>query len=121
MKKKILLAITFCLFAFNAFANTCEPPTEEEIIMYWSNPNANPSLPRMPMEIPDVFLSDHSVSITGSHQDFTFELIDEDGNFVFQTQFLSSMTSVVVPNTISGSYELRLVSDNGYFYGLITL
>lgn len=119
--KRFLFAITFSLFVFNVHASTFYPPTGEDIRMYWSNPTSLPSLPRMPIEIPEVSLSDHNIIIFDSHQDFMLQLIDEDGNAVFQCCFLSSMSSVVIPESYCGSFELRLVCGSGYFYGYITL
>lgn len=119
--KRFLIAITFSLFVFNVHANTFYPPNGEDIRMYWSNPTSTPSLPRMPIETPEVSLSEHGVRISGSHQDFMLQLIDEDGNTVFQCFFLSSMSSVVIPEFYCGSFELRLVCGGGYFYGYITL
>jgi hypothetical protein len=53
----------------------------------------------------------------------TVQLLDEDGYVVYTTFVPASTPTVVLPSTLSGDYELRLIPSGSayYFYGDITL
>ena len=53
--------------------------------------------------------------------DYTLELRDEDDNVVYTTYLLAGTTMVILPSTLSGDFELRLVGDSYYYRGYLSL
>jgi len=53
--------------------------------------------------------------------DFTFQLLNDDEEVVYTVFLPSGTTSVALPDTLVGDYEIRFVDSNSYFYGYITL
>ena len=45
----------------------------------------------------------------------------QDGTIVYSTCVSSGTTSVILPSTLTGDYEFRLVADTYYYYGYIEL
>ena len=56
-----------------------------------------------------------------TQDDYTLELLDEDGVVVYTTFVPSGTTTVILPSTLSGDFELRLVADTYYYRGYICL
>ena len=46
---------------------------------------------------------------------------DEDGVVVYTTYVPAGTTMIVLPSTLSGDFEIRLVGDTYYYRGYITL
>ena len=52
---------------------------------------------------------------------YTFELLDEDDEVVYTTFLPSGTTQIILPSTLSGSFEIRLVGDTYYYRGYVKL
>ena len=57
----------------------------------------------------------------GSNASFTLELRDASDTVVYTAYIYATDTQVSLPTTLTGTYELRLCTDDYYFYGEITL
>lgn len=64
---------------------------------------------------------DYTLTMPAFEDDFTLELLDEDGVVVYSVYVPAGTTQVVLPSTLSGDFELRLVADTYYYRGYITL
>ena len=66
---------------------------------------------------------DYVLTLPAFENDCTLELRDEDGTVVYSTYVSAGTTTVVLPSTLSGEFELRLVpfSTTYYFRGYIEL
>ena len=64
---------------------------------------------------------DYVLTLPAFEDDFTLELRDEDDTVVYSTFVPAGTTQVVLPSTLSGDFELRLVADTYYYRGLLTL
>lgn len=53
--------------------------------------------------------------------DYTLNLYDEDGEVVYSVFVPAGTTMIVLPSTLSGSFELRFETDTYYYYGYIDL
>ena len=53
--------------------------------------------------------------------DYTLELRDENDVLVYTDYVPAGTTQVVLPSTLSGDFELRLVADTYYYIGYINL
>ena len=47
---------------------------------------------------------------------FTLQLLDEEETVVYSTYFPAGTTQVVLPSTLSGDYEIRLIPFNATYY-----
>lgn len=66
---------------------------------------------------------DYVLTIPAFEDDFTLQLLDEDEIVVYFTYIPAGTTQVILPSTLSGDYEIRLVPLNStyYFKGYILL
>lgn len=64
---------------------------------------------------------DYTLAMPAFEDDFTLELLDEDGVVVYSVFVPAGTTLIVLPSTLSGDFELRLVADTYYYRGYITL
>lgn len=77
--------------------------------------------PKSPIQPPHVELDGYTLAFIGAHADYILCLLDENDDVVFTTFVLSTANTVVLPGYLQGTYEIRLLTANMYFYGLITL
>lgn len=68
-----------------------------------------------------IILDDYTLTMPAFEDDFTLELLDEDGVVVYSVYVPAGTTLIVLPPTLSGDFELRLVADTYYYRGYITL
>jgi len=76
---------------------------------------------RGPVIIPEVSIDEYELMFDTSFIGFTLQLLDENCEEVYCTIITSS--TVILPSTLSGEYEILLLPDTGsiYFFGTITL
>ncbi len=67
-----------------------------------------------PVTIPSVDLDGYELTFLSSHDDYTLELL-QDGVVVYSTFVSSSTSTVVLPTTLQGQYEIRLYGDESYY------
>ena len=81
------------------------------------NDEPEPTIPshgKGPVIIPSVDLDGYELSFLSSHDDYTLEL--RQGGVVVYSTFVSSSTStVILPTTLQGEYEIRLYGDESYY------
>ncbi len=77
--------------------------------------------PKSPVQPPEVYLDGHSLYIVSSHADYTLVVEDTDETEVYQTSVPSSVSTVVLPSSLSGTYILKLETDTFVFEGEIEL
>lgn len=65
--------------------------------------------------------NDYTLTLPAFEDDFTLVLLDEDGVVVYSTFVPAGTTMIVLPSTLSGDFELRLVGDTYYYRGYLTL
>jgi hypothetical protein len=133
MKKKLLLCVCLsCIIAIFGSAATSEKHQSLDGILVELNvsggPDTNPTTgdnphPRSPIVIPEVSVDGYTLYLYNIGYDMTVQLLDEDGYVVYTTFVPASTPTVVLPSTLSGDYELRLIPSGSayYFYGDITL
>lgn len=116
MKKLIiflLLLIGGGTFAFGA-----------QIPMHIINPegvgNGHTYAPTRPWYITQ---DDYVFTLSATPEDYTLVVLDEDDEIVYSDILLSGTTMFVLPSTLSGDFEIRLVpyASNYYYRGYIEL
>lgn len=86
----------------------------------FNDPENNGGKPqKAPMQIPGVSIEDYALTFATPCLGYTLELLGEDGTVAYTTVITSD--SLVLPSTLSGDYELRLIPTGGsyYFYGYV--
>lgn len=68
-----------------------------------------------------IIQDDCTLTLPAFEDDYILELLDEDGDVVYSTFLPSGTTQVILPSTLSGSFEIRLVGDTYYYRGYIEL
>ena len=81
---------------------------------------SNP-MPKFPAQPPTVYIEENVLYFDADHADFELTLRDEDGNDVYTTTVTTSETEVTLPSTLTGDYEIELISGNWVFTGWIEL
>ena len=75
---------------------------------------------RGPVVVPEVSIDGYELSFDTPCLGFTLQLVDENDNVVYSTIVNSS--TLMLPSTLSGEYEILLIPNTGssiYFYGFI--
>ena len=121
MKKDFFISfsifILLYLFPVSAFAGGLDIPLGVGSV---DPPVGNP-YPRSPIYTPSASLGGHTFYINGGHADFVVQLLDEDDNVAYQTVMPSDVSSIVLPSTLSGTYQIQLLWGDWMFYGWINL
>lgn len=65
--------------------------------------------------------NDNVLSMPAFEDNFTLELRDENDLVVYTDYVPAGTTQIVLPSTLSGDFELRLVGDTYYYIGYISL
>ena len=66
-------------------------------------------------------LTDNVITMSSTPCDYTLNLYDEDGEVVYSAFVPAGTTQVVLPTTLTGSFELLFETDTYYYYGYIEL
>lgn len=86
-----------------------------------SNPGGNDNdHPRGPVLFPEASIDNYTLYLCVGF-DFTLQLVDSDDNVVYSTFVFANTPSVMLPSYIEGELELRLVTNDYYYYGFINL
>ena len=124
--KKILSIVAFLLLGMALYAQVPSLVTELTFQVGFSDPTkASGERPRDTANPPSACLDDHTLYISGEHSDYTLYLVDTSGeepDVVYQVYIPANVCVVVLPATLTGTYELQLY-DGGeyYFYSEIEL
>lgn len=119
MKKLLISSLFILLMSANAMAG------EGEVIHFTfhyedhvpvGHGNGRPSI-----EVPLVYIEDYTLSFEANHPDYVLIIRDEDGSVVYNAMVFSTQTTVILPSTLSGDYEINLVMGNWLFTGWIEL
>ena len=74
---------------------------------------------RSPATVPSVEIEDNTLIFITSCDGMELRLVNEEDETVFMT--IISGSTLVLPSTLYGDYQLQIISENYIFYGDITL
>lgn len=128
MKKRLLMLLLVIagLSVSKSIAKVCDDLIEVDLQVGILHPygSGNP-LPKSPINPPSASLDDHTFYINGEHSGYTLYLVDNSGDepdVVYQVIIPAGVNAVVLPATLSGTYELQLHNGGAfYFYAEIIL
>lgn len=122
MKKTVLLSIIAIVsMAFTSFCYASEAGEPIPLEGGYINPTAGSGNHKGPDQVPEISLDDHTLYFFTPCDDYTLNLVDENDVVVYTIVIPAGTTSWVLPATLSGEYELQLISGNYCFWGMITL
>ena len=80
-----------------------------------------PGSSKSPVNTPCVDIEGNVLTFDVGHDDYTLCIVDNDDNIVHSVYVPSMQTTVILPSSLSGDYELRLIPNDGniYFYGYV--
>ena len=78
-------------------------------------------LPKSPVVPPQIGIENYTLYIYSGCEDATLVLVDENDNEVFSQEIEEDTEQIVLPSTLSGTYEIRIYRGNYMFYGEIEL
>ena len=117
--KKILSIVAFLLLGMTLFAQVPSQVNELNFQVGYTDPTkVSGELPRGTVNPPSACLDDHTLYLYGEHSDYTLYLVDTSGeapDVVYQVYVPANVSAVVLPVTLTGTYELQLY-DGGEFY-----
>ena len=117
--KKILSIVAFLLLGMTLFAQVPSQVNELNFQVGYTDPTkVSGELPRGTVNPPSACLDDHTLFINGEHSDYTLYLVNTSGeapDVVYQVYVPANVSAVVLPVTLTGTYELQLY-DGGEFY-----
>ncbi len=76
---------------------------------------------KSPILVPEIGLDDYSIIFDTPCDGCTLRLLDENGNIVYSTVIPTYTTSLILPSSLSGEYEIQIVQSNIIFWGYIYL
>ena len=85
------------------------------------NTGGTEPLPKSPVIKPQIGIEDYTLFIYSGCEDATLVLVDENDNEVFSQEIEDDTDQIVLPTTLSGTYEIRIYRGNYMFYGEIEL
>ena len=76
---------------------------------------------KAPITIPEISLEDYTLFFITPCDGCTLRLLDASDNVVYSTVIATGTTSLVLPSSLSGEYEIQIIQGNICFYGFIYL
>lgn len=121
MKKMIFIQFALVLTVL-IFTNVrvCATPVPVHFDVGIIDPTDNQDEPqRSPVTVPSVEIEDNVLTFITSCDGMELRLVNEEDETVFTT--IISGSTLVLPSSLNGDYQLQIVSQNYIFYGDITL
>lgn len=116
MKKNLLILVLMCL-SITVMAVSIETLDLDFQCELIRQKPAHHGFPRTPVKSPSASLNDHTLYIEGA-TGCTLQLL-QDGEIVYSTVILSE--TVVLPEELSGTFELQIIRGNYCFWTEIEL
>ncbi len=118
-KKSIIISLLAAMLSLGNVSVYAEP---ESIDLEYEDPLLGGLGPnKSPITIPDIGLEDYILYFYTPCDGCTLRLLDENDNVVYSTVITTGATSLVLPSTLSGEYEIQITQGNICFYGYINL
>lgn len=123
MKKKRFLIVS-CLAAMLSFTSVNVYADPEGIVLQvnYDDPiEGDDGLQKSPILVPEISIEDYTIYFNTPCDGCTLRLLDVNDNVVYSTVIPTDTTSLVLPSSLSGEYEIQIIQGNLCFYGFIIL
>lgn len=127
MKKFIILCLAIGAYVSLAFGNVVSGPLNLYMRLTTPKPGditipigGNPR-PKSPVMAPEVYLDGDTLYFDEALEGCTVQLADEDETVVFTEFIEENQTSLTFPATLTGTFELQILTAQYIFYCEIEL
>lgn len=122
MTKKRLLTVLLLVMAMMPFTYVSVYAEPDGVDLQYDDPGyGDDGLHKSPITIPEISLEGYTLYFYTPCDGCTLRLLDENDNVVYSTVIATGATSLVLPSTLSGEYEIQIIQGNICFYGYINL
>ncbi len=106
--------------SFSSINVSAKNPTNINLEAGYIDPEGNiDDKQRSPIPIPYVGIDDYVLTFYTPCGGDTLQLLDDNDNVVFETMIPFGTTTLVLPSYLSGEYQIHIIRDRIYFYGII--
>ena len=117
MKKLFfLLALVFTM-SVDALADVTEPIPFR--VIRTTSPNGHN--PKSPIVAPTVYIDDNVLTFETPCDGCVLQLVDANDDVVYSIVIPAGTTSLILPSTLSGTFELQIIDGNILYYADIEL
>lgn len=120
MKKFLTL---LCILAMPAFMYAVNAPGDPIPFQtgYIDPTSGETPRPKSPVLAPTVYIDGNVLTFETPCDGCLLQLVDEDDDVVYSIVIPAGTTSLILPATLSGTFELQIIRDNWLFYADINL
>lgn len=119
--RKVVLFILALFLTIQVQANLDMVRGNHVVMGYGTKGATHGGKPKAPASPWFIELDNNVISMTATPCDYTLNLYDEDGDVVYTAFIPAGTSSVILPATLSGDFEIRFETDTYYYYGFISL
>ncbi|MBO7045898.1 MAG: hypothetical protein J6W38_06040 [Prevotella sp.] len=120
--KRIIIVLVLTVLALQGIAKIQKVCGDVTLQVRIDDPTEDyEPLQKGPFEVPSVCLEGYSLYFATSCDGCTLRLVDANDNVVYSTVIPTGTTSLVLPSSLSGEYEIQIIQGNLCFYGFINL
>ena len=119
---KRIVALLVCVLAFGGMKSYADGEGDlvELNVRIIDETPIHPGTPRNPVGIPTVWQDGYELEIEAPHAEYVLNIVSGT-TVVYSVVVPETVSLVVLPATLSGTYELQLIQGNLCFYGDIDL
>lgn len=124
MKKKTILSIIIIMMSVMSFANGEPNFIGEQLeleVGYIKDLPIGTSRPRTPETIPTIYFDGTILYFATSCDGCALQIVDTAENICYEVVIPMGTNELVLPNNLSGEYELRIINGNTCYYGVVTI
>lgn len=120
-KKSIIISLLAAMLTLGNLSVYADPELIVLEVGIEDPEHGDSSQQKTPITVPGISLEDHTLYFYTPCDGCTLRLLDENDNVVYSTVIATGTTSLVLPSTLSGEYEIQIIQGNICFYGYINL
>ena len=120
-KKSIIISLLAAMLTLGNVSVYADPELIVLEVGIEDPEHGDSSQQKTPITVPDISLEDHTLYFYTPCDGCILRLLDGNDNVVYSTVIATGTTSLVLPSTLSGEYEIQIIQGNICFYGYINL
>lgn len=108
----------FSLNCVNLYAN----PISIYLQVGYEDPNdGDDGQQKSPILVPEISIDGYTIIFDTPCDGCTLRLVDGSDNVIYSTVIPTGTSSLILPSSLSGEYEIQIIQGNLCFYGYIYL
>lgn len=120
-KKSIIISLLAAMLTLGNVSVYADPELIVLEVGIEDPEHGDSSQQKTPITVPGISLEDHTLYFYTPCDGCILRLLDGNDNVVYSTVIATGTTSLVLPSTLSGEYEIQIIQGNICFYGYINL